>query len=41
MIRMLLLLAQALRELVRIVHPNVVNPVVIGGAAVTDRMIQA
>ena len=33
MIRMLLLLKQARRELVRIVHPNVVNPVVVGGRA--------
>jgi trk system potassium uptake protein TrkH len=32
MVRMLLLLKQAQRELVRIVHPNVVNPVVFGGA---------
>ena len=30
MIRMLLLLKQARRELVRIVHPNVVNPVTLG-----------
>ncbi|MCU0968645.1 MAG: TrkH family potassium uptake protein [Rubrivivax sp.] len=41
MIRMLLLLKQARRELVRIVHPNVVNPVVVGGRAVPDRVIQA
>ena len=41
MIRMLLLVAQALRELVRVVHPNVVNPIVIGGRAVSDRTIQA
>jgi trk system potassium uptake protein TrkH len=40
MIRMLLLLAQARRELVRIVHPNVVNPIVIGGRAIDDRTIQ-
>ena len=32
MMRMLLLLKQAQHELVRIVHPSVVNPVVIGGA---------
>ena len=31
MVRMLLLLKQSHRELVRIVHPNVVNPVVMGG----------
>ena len=40
MVRMLLLLKQSYRELVRIVHPNVVNPVVIGGAAVSPRVIQ-
>jgi trk system potassium uptake protein len=41
MIRMLLLIKQARRELVRIVHPNVVNPVVISGRAVPDRVIQS
>lgn len=41
MIRMLLLMKQARRELVRIVHPNVVNPVVFGGAAVSDRVMQS
>jgi len=41
MVRMLLLLKQSYRELVRIVHPNVVNPVVIGGAAVSPRVIQS
>lgn len=40
MVRMILLLKQSQRELVRIVHPNVVNPVVIGGAAVSPRVIQ-
>lgn len=40
MIRMLLLVQQARRELVRIVHPNVVNPVVIGGRAVSEKVIQ-
>ena len=40
MIRMLLLLAQSRRELVRVVHPNVVNPVVIGGRAISDRTIE-
>ena len=41
MIRMLLLIKQARRELVRIVHPNVVNPVVIGGRAVGERVIHS
>jgi len=41
MIRMLLLLKQSRRELVRIVHPNVVNPVVLGGMAVSDRVMQS
>jgi trk system potassium uptake protein TrkH len=41
MIRMLLLLKQARRELVRIVHPNVVNPVTLGASAVSDRVMQA
>jgi trk system potassium uptake protein TrkH len=41
MVRMLLLLKQARRELVRIVHPHVVNPVVLGGRAVGDRVIQS
>jgi trk system potassium uptake protein TrkH len=41
MIRMILLLKQARRELVRIVHPNVVNPVVLGGQAVSDRVMQS
>jgi trk system potassium uptake protein len=40
MIRMLLLLAQARRELVRIVHPQAVNPIVLGGRAVADRTIE-
>jgi trk system potassium uptake protein len=39
MIRMLLLLAQARRELVRVVHPSVVNPVVIAGRQISDRTI--
>jgi len=34
MIRVMLLMKQARRELVRIVHPSVVNPVVMGGAVV-------
>jgi trk system potassium uptake protein TrkH len=41
MVRMLLLLKQAQRELVRIVHPSVVNPVVLGGRAVGDRVMQS
>lgn len=40
MVRMILLVKQSYRELVRIVHPNVVNPVVIGGSAVSPRVIQ-
>ncbi len=41
MIRMLLLLKQARRELVRIVHPNVVNPVVLRGGTVSTRVMQS
>jgi trk system potassium uptake protein TrkH len=41
MIRMILLLKQARRELVRIVHPNVVNPVVVAGRAVSEKVIQS
>lgn len=41
MIRMLLLLKQSGRELVRIVHPNVVAPVVLGGAPVSARVMQS
>jgi trk system potassium uptake protein TrkH len=41
MVRMLLLLKQARRELVRIVHPQVVNPVVMAGQAVGDRVMQS
>jgi trk system potassium uptake protein TrkH len=40
MMRMLLLLKQSQRELVRIVHPNVVNPVVVGGQAINPRTMQ-
>jgi trk system potassium uptake protein TrkH len=40
MVRVLLLLKQSRRELIRIVHPNVVNPVVLGGATVGDRVMQ-
>jgi trk system potassium uptake protein len=41
MVRLLLLMKQARRELVRIVHPSVVNPVVLGGQAVSDRVMQS
>ena len=41
MIRMLLLTRQTQRELARIVHPNIVNPVVMGGAVVSPRVLQA
>ena len=40
MMRMLLLLKQAQHELVRIVHPNVVNPVVISGQVIPQRVMQ-
>ena len=40
MVRMLLLLKQSSHELVRIVHPNVVNPVVMGGQVVSPRVMQ-
>ncbi|MBL8330264.1 MAG: TrkH family potassium uptake protein [Rubrivivax sp.] len=41
MIRLLLMLKQARREFVRIVHPNVVNPVTLSGQIVSDRVMQA
>ena len=41
MVRMILLVKQVRHELVRIVHPQVVNPVVLGGTAVPDRVMQA
>jgi trk system potassium uptake protein TrkH len=41
MVRMLLLLKQSRRELVRIVHPHAVTPVVLGGVAVGDRVMQS
>jgi trk system potassium uptake protein TrkH len=41
MIRMLLLLKQSGRELVRIVHPSVVNPVVLAGTLVPARVMQS
>lgn len=37
----ILLLKQSRRELVRIVHPAVVNPVVLGGAQVSARVMQS
>ncbi|NMM78043.1 TrkH family potassium uptake protein [Acidovorax sp. SRB_24] len=39
MVRMLILLKQARRELTRLVHPNAVQPVRLGGAVVESRMI--
>lgn len=39
MIRMLLLLKQTRREMRRLVHPNAVQPVTVGGQAVDDRVI--
>ena len=41
MLRVLLLLKQSQRELVRIVHPNVVNPVVLGGVTVPPRVMHS
>ncbi|MFY7864935.1 TrkH family potassium uptake protein [Roseateles sp.] len=41
MVRMLLLLKQSQRELVRIIHPNAVNPVVYGGRVVSPRVMQS
>jgi trk system potassium uptake protein TrkH len=41
MVRMLLLLKQSYLELVRIVHPNVVNPVVMGGQVVSPRVMHS
>jgi trk system potassium uptake protein len=41
MIRMLLLIKQSGREMVRIVHPSVVNPVILGGQAISDRVMQS
>jgi len=40
MARMLLLLKQTQHELVRIVHPDVVNPVLMGGQGVSPRVMQ-
>ena len=41
MIRAIVLIKQARRELVRIVHPRVVNPVTLGGAMVDNPVIFA
>lgn len=41
MVRMLLLVKQARRELVRIIHPRVVNPVTLGGTTVSPQIIAA
>lgn len=41
MVRMVLLVKQARRELVRIVHPRVVNPVTLGGQAVPAPVLNA
>lgn len=41
MVRMLLLLKQSQRELVRILHPHVVNPVVMGDSLVSPRVLQS
>jgi trk system potassium uptake protein TrkH len=41
MVRMVLLLKQAQRELVRIIHPRVVNPVTLGGATVPATVLAA
>ena len=41
MIRMLILFGQARRELTRLVHPRAVQPVVLGGRVVDNRMIFA
>jgi trk system potassium uptake protein TrkH len=40
MVRVLLMLRQARRELVRIIHPRVVNPIVLGGRVIDDRVMQ-
>ena len=39
MVRMLILIKQARRELTRLVHPNAIQPVRLGGAVVESRMI--
>jgi trk system potassium uptake protein TrkH len=41
MVRMLLLIKQARRELVRIIHPRVVNPVTLGNVSVSAQVLAA
>jgi trk system potassium uptake protein TrkH len=41
MVRMLLLLQQSRRELARIIHPSAVMPVVLGGMAVSERVMSS
>ena len=41
MVRLLLLLKQSRRELIRILHPSAVTPVVLGGVAVSDRVMHS
>jgi trk system potassium uptake protein len=41
MVRMVLLIKQARRELVRIIHPRVVNPVTLGGAVLSPAVMNA
>jgi trk system potassium uptake protein TrkH len=41
MVRMILLVKQARRELVRIIHPRVVNPVTLGGGVVPMSVMTA
>jgi trk system potassium uptake protein TrkH len=41
MVRMVLLIKQARRELVRIIHPRVVNPVTLGGAVLPPSVMNA
>jgi trk system potassium uptake protein TrkH len=41
MVRMILLIKQARRELVRIVHPRVVNPVTLGGQVIAPQVLAA
>ncbi|WP_374665951.1 TrkH family potassium uptake protein [Ramlibacter sp.] len=41
MVRMILLVKQARRELVRIIHPRVINPVTLGGATVPATVLAA
>ncbi len=41
MVRMVLLIKQARREMVRIIHPRVVNPVTLGGRAIPSSVMTA